>query len=133
MVNDKATQFANRANKKAKKGNISFDALFYQDGKKISLIKFSDDGGSESQGIAEVESINGIKSFILAEPMSNYDVVEIIKVRLNILPFLTNGFVNNSIQKDIDSLTKKVAKDSGSNNYSVVYQSGRKATLVAFK
>ncbi len=124
-VNDKATQFVNRAIRKLDRKSIEFDALVYNDGKSINAVKFNE----ESLGIANVQKINGITVFVMATPVQDYEIIERVKNGVNIVPFLTYGWINNSIQKDVSKYIKKANKADEVN--AIVYQSGRKASLVA--
>lgn len=123
-VNDKATQFMNRAMGKLDRKSIVFDALVYEGGKSIRAIKFNE----ASEGIANVRSIEDIKVFAMATPLQSFQIKEQIGNGVNIVPFLTYGWINNSIEKDVEKYIRKASKQE--NVDAVLYQSGRKATLI---
>ncbi len=124
-VNDKATQFVNKSIRKLNKKSIEFDALVYNDGKTINAVKFKE----RSNGLATVKKINGISVFILADPVQDYVVRKQVRNGINIVPFLTYGWINNSIEKDVSKYIKKANKAEEVD--AILYQSGRKASLIA--
>ena len=124
-VNDKATQFANRSIRKLDRKSVEFDALVYKEGKSVYAVKFRE----ESEGFATVQEMDGLSVFILSSPVDNYEVKEQVKNGINIVPFLTYGWINNSIEKDITRYVKKANKSDDAD--AILYQSGRRASLIA--
>lgn len=129
-VNDKSAQFVWKAGRKLKRKGVDFDALLYVDGKKINVIKFTEEATSENEGIAKVKSIKGVNTFVLAEPLDDYSVVKKVYTGVKVIPFLTYGLINNSIERDIKTLAKKTNKKTDSVN--VIYTTGRTGTIVSF-
>ncbi len=128
-INDKTTQFVRRMNRKMEKSGMEFDALLYQDGKKIQAIRFTQAATPANEGIARVKAINNVSSFIMAEPLQDYQVMETISTGIKLVPFLTYGLINNSIERDVKTFVRKAAK-KGEANF-LVYTSGRRASAIS--
>jgi hypothetical protein len=131
-VNDKTNQFVRRTVRKLEKKGQTFDAIVYRGGKKVQAIRFTDNNqNNENAGLAKIEARNGISTFIMAEPVEAYTVVEDIRNGVKLIPFITVGLVNNSIEKDIKSLSRRTAnRDLG--EVALIYQTGRRADIVTF-
>lgn len=123
-ISDKANQFVRKSARKAQKLNTSFDAIIYSGGKTVRAIRFTDVATPENSGVATVTKIWGVDSYILAEPMNNYTAQNSTYGGIKLIPFLTYGWVNNSIEKDVMTFAKKVKKEDGQTQ-AMVYSTGR--------
>ena len=129
-INDKATQFTRRAHRKFSKEGLAFDAILYQDGKFAQAIRFTEPATVENNGVAEINSIDGVGTFIMAEPLEAYQVESVVRNRLNILPLLTHGFFNPSIARDMNRFVSSANKEHTPEF--IAYSSGRKASIITF-
>ncbi|NQZ76287.1 MAG: hypothetical protein HRT61_09270 [Ekhidna sp.] len=123
-VNDKATQYVNKSIRRLQKKGIEFDALVYRTGKKIEAVKFTE----KSDRLANVQEVNGMHVFVMASPLQAFEVTDQVANGVNLLPFFTYGWFNNSIERDVAKYSKKAAKTENVN--AVLYQSGRRASLI---
>lgn len=98
-INDKSAQYVRKATRKQKRQGDEFDALVYDEEKKIKAIRFTEQGTPATMGIAKIIPSDGVYTYIMAEPLESYKVMETIGNGINVLPFLTYGFFNNSIKK----------------------------------
>ena len=131
-VNDKTRQFVRRASRKLEKKGETFDAILYRDGKRIEAIRFTSRTAASREGLAKVSSRNGIPVYVMAEPLGSYKVIEQVDNSVNLIPFITYGIVNNSIERDIKTLARRAAnQDAG--NVALIYQTGRRADLITFQ
>ena len=130
-VNDKTTQFVRRTFKKLAKEEIEFDGILYKDGKFVNAIRFTEEANSENERLAEISYINETGIFIMAEPVQEYEVKSVVRNRLNIVPFLTYGIVNPSIEKDAKRFVKAANKKQEAQFIS--YSAGRKASIISFE
>lgn len=123
-VSEKANQFVRKSVRKAKKANVTFDAVLYTGGKTVRAIRFTEAATPDNSGIAAVTKIWGIDSYILAEPIKTYNIQNEVYGGVKLVPFLTYGWVNNSIEKDVMNFAKKIKKtDAGA--HAIVYSVGR--------
>lgn len=127
-ANDKTSQFAQKAITKMEKQGIEFDALMYESGKRINAIRFTEESTNENKGIARIKTINGIGVFAMATPVNSYTVTDQVAGGINIVPFLTHGWINPSIEKDLERFAKKADKKQDASYIS--YQTGRNASVI---
>lgn len=81
--------------------------------------------------LLQYEKVNGVGLFVLAEPLADYKVEAVVKGGVNIVPFITYGWVNQSIEKDMNRFVKSANKKAKPEYIS--YTSGRKATITSFE
>jgi len=131
-VNDKTNQFVRRTTRKLEKSGQSYDAIIYRGGKRVEAVRFTEERNDENAGLASIQPRNGIATFILAEPVEDYTVVDDIGNGVKLIPFITYGIVNNSIERDIQSLTRR-ASNRELGDVALIYQTGRRADLITFE
>ncbi|MFM8912451.1 MAG: hypothetical protein ACKOE6_05945 [Flammeovirgaceae bacterium] len=123
-IADKANQFVRKSARKVRKSKTSFDAIVYSGGKTARAIRFTEEATLQNSGIASVTKIWGVESYILAEPLKPYSVEDAAYGGIKLIPFLTYGIINNSIEKDVMTFAKKVKKER-EEIQSMVYSTGR--------
>ncbi|MCE2894415.1 MAG: hypothetical protein LW721_08240 [Flammeovirgaceae bacterium] len=131
-ISDKANQFVRKSARKAQKLNTSFDAIIYSGGKTVRAIRFTDVANPENSGVATVTKIWGVDSYILAEPMKSYAVQNSTYGGIKLIPFITYGIVNNSIEKDVMTFAKKTKKEDVRAT-AMVYSTGRNVAGISLK
>ena len=131
-VSDKASQFVKRALKEAEEKKTTIDAVVYTSGKKVVAVKFKDQATPENKGLGRVNKVNGLEVYVMADPVTDYEVVNDKGPSLKAKSLLTAGLVNNSIEEDIEQFAKKLVKDN-SRIDALVYTSGKTAVGVKFK
>jgi hypothetical protein len=109
-INAKSAQFTRKAIRKLSKDGQEFDAILYSEKKRVKAIKFTEEVPASEKQLATINSYYGVHVYVLAQPVDDYDVVNSVRGNVKFLPFLTYGFVNNSIEKDAKSFAKKVSK-----------------------
>ena len=118
--------------RKVKKSNTSFDAIIYSGGKTAQAIRFTDVATPENSGIAIVAKIWGITAYVLAEPIQSYSVKSSSYGGIKLIPFVTYGIVNNSIEKDVMTFAKKTKKEDAEAT-AMVYSTGRNIAGISLK
>jgi hypothetical protein len=130
-VNDKTAQFALKAVNKLKKENVEYDAILYSEGKSVHAIRFTEEATPAKDGLARINELNGIGLFVLADPVRSYEVEASVKSGLNIVPFLTHGLINPSIEKDMTRFARRASKRQSTSYIS--YQMGRRAAVISMR
>lgn len=127
MVNesiaDKAAKFVRRAMKE----NSRIDAVVYSSGKRVVGIRFKDAATPETKGIGRVKKINGLDTFVLSEPLQDYEVLTSKGGGIKWKSYVTGGLINNSIEEDIEKMVKKIL-GNGTSVDGVIYSAGKSAS-----
>ena len=127
MVNesiaDKAAKFVRRAMKE----NSRIDAVVYSSGKRVVGIRFKDAATPETKGIGRVKKINGLDTFVLSEPLQDYEVLTSKGGGIKWKSYVTGGLINNSIEEDIEKMVKKI-QGNGTSVDGVIYSAGKSAS-----
>ena len=131
-ISDKANQFVRKSARKVKKSNTAFDAIIYSGGKTAQAIRFTDVATPENSGIATVTKILGVTAYVLAEPIQSYSVKNSSYGGIKLIPFITYGIVNNSIEKDVMTFAKKTKKEDVQAT-AMVYSTGRNIAGISLK
>ncbi len=131
-ISDKANQFVRKSARKGKKSNSAFDAIIYSGGKTAQAIRFTDVATPENSGIATVTKILGVTAYVLAEPIQSYSVKNSSYGGIKLIPFITYGIVNNSIEKDVMTFAKKTKKEDVQAT-AMVYSTGRNIAGISLK
>lgn len=129
-ISDRVARLVKRAKRKAERKEKDWDAILYEGGKQVQIIRFTEAASPQTQQIAQVGEIKNTKVYILAEPLQTYQVVNSKTSGIKLLSYLTNGLVNHSIERDITRMAKKVNKKDTVD--AVVYSAGKKAAGVKF-
>jgi len=130
-VNDKTAQFAVKAMSKFSKEGMPYDGILYVNGKTVQAIRFTEEATPATDGLAQINKVNGIGLFVLADPVRSYDVEASVTGGLNFIPFLTHGLINPSIEKDMTRFAKRASKRQSPSFIS--YQMGRRASVISMR
>lgn len=131
-ISEKSNQFVNRTIKRARKKGVEFDAIVYSGGKTARAIKFTSPATPDNEGIAKVDRFNNVDVYVLSEPMLAYSVEASKWGGIKLIPFLTYGWFNNSIERDTRTFVKRLTKEEQSIS-AVVYSAGKRAVGVKYR
>jgi len=96
-IHDKVAQFSRRAERKLSKKGTEFDALLYKEGRSAQAIRFTEEKSEKTDGLAIITQYNGVHTFVLANPVKDYQVETSVRGTIKFLPLLTYGFFNHTI------------------------------------
>jgi hypothetical protein len=122
-IADKASNFV----RKAMKQNSRIDAVVYSSGKRIVGIRFTDSPSPATKGIGRVKKINGYDTYVLAEPLQDYEVLTSKGGGIKWKSYITGGLINNSIEEDIERMVKKI-QGNGTSIDGIIYSAGKTAS-----
>ncbi len=128
-INDKATSFVQKIIKEAESEGLKFDAVLYSGGKEAFAIRFKGNV-KKDEGIARVNKIKGVMTFVLSEPLKDYTIVCRKSWGVKMKSWLTSGLVNNSIEEDIYQLVERLMEEANELNQQIdgmIYTSGKYA------
>ncbi|MEM9982436.1 MAG: hypothetical protein AAF734_08065, partial [Bacteroidota bacterium] len=74
-ISDRVARLVKRAKRKAERKEKDWDAILYEGGKQVQIIRFTEAASPQTQQIAQVSEIKSTKVYILAEPLQAYQVV----------------------------------------------------------
>lgn len=135
-ISGKINQFVKRVRKAAEKGNYEVDAMLYTSGKDAIGIRFTDEATSENKGLARATKSNGLFSFLMCEPLVNYNVEITKKGGMKLGSAITGGLVNKSIEGDFEQISKKIRKHAQKKKIQldgIIYTSGKSASGISFR
>ena len=135
-ISGKINQFVRRVVKDAQEGNYQVDAMLYTSGKDAIGIKFTEEATAENKGIARAKRTNGLFSFILCEPINDYELKITKNGGIKVASALTAGLVNKSIEGDFEQMVNRITKEANRKNIKldgVIYTSGKNASGIVFK
>lgn len=130
-VSKKTDQFLRKAEREAKREEVDYDALLYQQGKKAEAIKFIGDD-EDNAGLAKVSTIESVQVYIRCEPVTPYRKVKTGSGGIKAKSYLSGGLINNSIEEDVKQYIRILQKSDKSIE-GIIYTSGKKATGVVFE
>ena len=125
-ITDKVLQFI----RKARKQGATFDAVLYSGGKSLITIKFTGNDKT-NKGLCRVRTIENAETYILCEPLEEYETIITKDGGAKWKSILTGGVINNSIEEDITLLIKKM-RGEGVTMDGVIYSGGKSATSIKF-
>lgn len=135
-ISGKINQFVRRVKKAAEKGNYEVEAMLYTSGKDAIGIRFTEEATVENKGLARATKSNGLFSFLMCEPLTDYNVEITKKGGMKLGSAITGGLVNKSIEGDFEQLAKKIRKQANKKNIQldgIIYTSGKSASGIAFR
>ena len=109
------------------KSNSRIDAVVYSSGKRIVGIRFKDNPTAATKGIGRVKKINGYDTYVLAEPLQDYEVLTSKGGGIKWKSYITGGLINNSIEDDIERMVKKI-QGNGTAIDGIIYSAGKTAS-----
>lgn len=127
LVNESIADKISNFVRKAMKENSRIDAIIYSSGKRIVGIRFKDASSASNKGIARVKKINGMDTYVLAEPLQDYEVLTSKGGGIKWKSAITGGLINNSIEEDLERMSKKVS-GNGTSVDGLIYSSGKTAS-----
>lgn len=127
MVNESIADKASNFVRKAMKQNSRIDAVVYSSGKRIVGIRFTDSPSPATKGIGRVKKINGYDTYVLAEPLQDYEVLTSKGGGIKWKSYITGGLINNSIEEDIERMVKKI-QGNGTSIDGIIYSAGKTAS-----
>ncbi|HYK76527.1 MAG TPA: hypothetical protein VEV16_06090 [Daejeonella sp.] len=127
MVNESIADKASNFVRRAMKENSRIDAVVYSSGKRVVGIRFKDAATPQTKGIARVKKVNGFDTYILAEPLKDYEVLANKGGGIKWKSYLTGGLINNSIEDDVEKLVKKL-QGNGTSIDGIIYSAGKSAS-----
>ena len=110
------------------KQNSRVDAVVYTAGKRITGIKFTDDD-KQNAGIGRVSRVMGYHTFVMNEPLANYDVINSKGGGIKWKSLVTAGVVNNSIEEDVQVMVKKLQNRAADG---MVFDGGKDGMAIKF-
>lgn len=99
---EKIQRFVKAADKKAKRGGKTIDAILYKGGKRVEAIKFTDEPTEDNERKAKVVELHGIVTYAMCEPYDKFTVTKNIGPGIKWKSKITKGYINNSIEEDIE-------------------------------
>lgn len=132
LVNESIADKISNFVRKAMKQNSRIDAVVYSSGKRIVGIRFKDTPTASTKGIARVKKINGMDAYVLAEPLQDYEVLTSKGGGIKWKSAITGGLINNSIEEDLERMSKKVA-GTGTSVDAIIYSSGKTASGLRYR
>ena len=87
---------------------------------------------SNETELARVKKMNGIETYIMCEPLREYDVVVDVNTGAKAESILTGGLINKSISGRVEQFINR-AKKENVNFDAIVYTSGKRIIGVKFK
>lgn len=127
MVNESIADKASNFVRKAMKQNSRIDAVVYSSGKRVVGIRFTDNPSPSTKGIGRVKKINGFDTYVLAEPLQDYEVLTSKGGGIKWKSYITGGLINNSIEEDIERMVKKI-QGNGTSIDGIIYSAGKTAS-----
>lgn len=127
MVNESIADKASNFVRRAMKENSRIDAVIYSSGKRVVGIRFKDAGTPSTKGIARVKKINGFDTYVLSEPLQDYEVLTSKGGGIKWKSYITGGLINNSIEEDIERMVKKI-QGNGTSIDGIIYSAGKSAS-----
>lgn len=127
MVNESIADKASNFVRRALKENSRIDAVIYASGKRVVGVRFKDAPTLANKGIARVKKINGFDTYILSEPLKDYEVLTSKGGGIKWKSYLTGGLINNSIEEDIEKMVKKI-QGNGTAVDGIIYSAGKTAS-----
>lgn len=103
-ISGRVEQYINRA----KKENLTFDAIIYTSGKRVVGVKFKDVATENTNGIGRASKMSGHPVFVMSEPLVAYEVLKSKGGGIKWKSAITGGLVNNSIEEDVEKIVKKL-------------------------
>ena len=82
--------------------------------------------------LARVKEMNGLETYIMCEPLREYEVVVDVNTGAKAESILTGGLVNKSISGRVEQFINRVKKENA-NVDAIVYTSGKRIVGVKFK
>lgn len=131
-ISEKSNQFVNKLIRRANKKGVEFDAIVYSGGKTARAVKFTVPATAENEGIARVDKFQNLDVYVLSEPMTSYAVTASRWGGVKLIPFLTYGWINNSIERDTRTFVKRLTKEEQDLS-GVVYSAGKRAVGVKYR
>lgn len=108
-IKDRVIQFISMA----RKLDIKFDAVLYTSAKTLICIKFTDMGNIGNIGLARIEKISGIPTFVMCEPAQSYDVLGQTDEGLKLLSIVSLGLASNNISEDVYKMVDNLKNNKG--------------------
>lgn len=127
MVNESIADKASNFVRRAMKENSRIDAVIYSSGKRVVGIRFKDKGTPSTKGIGRVKKINGFDTYVLSEPLQDYEVLTSKGGGIKWKSYITGGLINNSIEEDIERMVKKI-QGNGTSIDGIIYSAGKSAS-----
>ena len=88
--------------------------------------------GKGDKDLCRVKKINGIETYIMCEPLRDYEVLVDVATGLKAESLLTGGLVNKSISGRVEQFITRAKKENNSIE-AVIYSSGKRIVGVKFK
>jgi hypothetical protein len=110
------------------KQNARIDAVVYTAGKRITGIKFTDDD-KQNVGIGRVSRVMGYHTFVMNEPLTDYDVINSKGGGIKWKSLVTAGVVNNTIEEDVQAMVKKLQNRAADG---MVFDGGKDGMAIKF-
>lgn len=110
------------------KQNARIDAVVYTAGKRITGIKFTDDD-TKNAGIGRVNRVMGYHTFVMNEPLADYDVINSKGGGIKWKSLVTAGVVNNSIEEDVQAMVKKLQNRAADG---MLFDGGKEGMAIKF-
>lgn len=128
MVN---TMVEKAVNKETKGKVGAFDAIITSDGDVALLVKFKE-GNTEQKGLARVNKIQGKETYIMCEPLRDYDTVDKVNSTLDQV-LGVDPTIQNMVNSMVEKAVNKEQKGKVGNFDAIITSDGDVSILVKFK
>lgn len=98
----------------------------------IAVAMFSNLYSQDSTDLARVKKVNGIETYVMCEPLREYDVIVDVGTGAKAESIVTGGLVNKSISGRMSQFVNRV-KSKNDTIDAVIYSSGKRIVGVRFK
>ena len=90
---------------------------------------------AQDKMLAKVQKVNGVETYILSEPLRDYDVVLGGRNKIQWSSFLTGGLFNGAIDDKISHFIKAIQEEATDKNIkfdAIVYTDGKNVSAIKF-
>lgn len=131
LVNKSISERMSQFVKRVKSDNPSVDAVIYSSGKRVVGIKFKKEGSAEDIGIARVIRYKGLYTFVMCEPLINYEILKTKGGGVKWKSAITGGVINNSIEDDVQKIIDKLKDLKGVEAF--LFDGSKEGSAISFK
>lgn len=98
----------------------------------VIMISITTANAQTEKDLAKVGKMNGVETYIMCEPLREYESVVDVNTGIKAESVLTGGLVNKSISGRVEQFINRVKKENA-NIDAIIYTSGKRIIGVKFK
>lgn len=131
LVNKSISERMSQFIKRVKDENPNVDAVIYSSGKRVVGVKFKSEGTVDNIGIARVVKTKNLYTFVMCEPLRNYNVLKTKGGGIKWKSAISGGLINNSIEDDVQKIIDRLEDVKGME--ACLFDGSKEGSAIGFK